>query len=55
MTTHIHQAGLAKTGPSISSIDKMILKIDADLGKEMITRRFATVEPVFGNLRAHKC
>ncbi len=36
MATHIHQAGLAKTGPSISSIDKMILKIDADLGKDKV-------------------
>ena len=29
-------------------------KIDTDLGKQMITRRFATVEPVFGNLRHNK-
>jgi hypothetical protein len=29
-------------------------KIDADRGKEMIARRFATVEPVFGNLRYNK-
>jgi hypothetical protein len=26
----------------------------AETGKEMITRRFATVEPVFGNLRGNK-
>ena len=32
----------------------MKVKIDSDLGKEMITRRFATVEPVFGNLRGNK-
>jgi transposase len=34
--------------------DRMKLKIDSDLGKQMITRRFATVEPVFGNLRGNK-
>jgi DDE family transposase len=29
-------------------------KIDSERGREMITRRFATVEPVFGNVRANK-
>lgn len=29
-------------------------KLDSPLGREMITRRFATVEPVFGNLRHNK-
>ena len=29
-------------------------KIDSERGREMITRRFATVEPVFGNLRGNK-
>ena len=29
-------------------------KIDSECGREMITRRFATVEPVFGNVRANK-
>ncbi len=33
----------------------MKLKIDADLGKRMIAQRFATAEPVFGNLRSNKC
>lgn len=32
----------------------MKLKIDSEFGKEMIARRFATVEPVFGNLRGNK-
>ncbi len=32
----------------------MQLKIDSDLGKRMITPRFATVEPVFGNARYNK-
>lgn len=35
-------------------IDRMKVKIDSETGKEMITRRFATVEPVFGNLRGNK-
>lgn len=34
--------------------DRMKHKIDSELGKRMITRRFATVEPVFGNLRNNK-
>ena len=34
--------------------DRMKVKIDSDTGKQMITRRFATVEPVFGNLRGNK-
>jgi len=29
---------------------RMKRKIDSPKGKEMITRRFATAEPVFGNL-----
>jgi transposase len=32
----------------------MKVKIDSEAGREMITRRFATVEPVFGNLRGNK-
>jgi transposase len=34
--------------------DRMQRKIDTEQGKEMIARRFATVEPVFGNIRANK-
>jgi transposase len=34
-----------------SAIDRMKQKIDTEQGREMITRRFATVEPVFGNIR----
>jgi transposase len=33
---------------------RMKRKIDSPRGREMITRRFATVEPVFGNLRHNK-
>ena len=35
-------------------VDAMKAKIDTDLGKQMITRRFTTVEPVFGNIRHNK-
>jgi hypothetical protein len=35
-------------------VEQMKKKIDSDTGRLMITRRFATVEPVFGNLRANK-
>jgi hypothetical protein len=34
--------------------DRMKRKIDSEKGREMITRRFATIEPVFGNLRHNK-
>jgi transposase len=34
--------------------ERMRRKIDSEQGREMIARRFATVEPVFGNLRANK-
>jgi hypothetical protein len=38
--------------PTYSALMKR--KIDSERGREMITRRFATVEPVFGNLRYNK-
>ena len=34
--------------------DRMKARIDSELGRQMIARRFATVEPVFGNLRGNK-
>jgi len=34
--------------------ERMRRKIDSEQGHEMIARRFATVEPVFGNLRGNK-
>jgi transposase len=37
-----------------SQTDRMKAKIDSEAGKRMISRRFATVEPVFGNLRGNK-
>ena len=37
-----------------TAIERMRRKIDSPRGREMIARRFATVEPVFGNLRHNK-
>ena len=45
---------LGKAPGRESHTDRMKAKIDSARGKEMITRRFATVEPVFGNLRGNK-
>ena len=38
----------------LTHTERMKAKIDSPLGRQMITRRFATVEPVFGNLRGNK-
>ena len=35
-------------------IEKMKTRIDSPTGQQRIGQRFATVEPVFGNLRANK-
>ena len=35
-------------------VEQMKTKVDSDVGRQRITRRFATVEPVFGNLRGNK-
>jgi transposase len=37
-----------------AAVEAMKRRVDSDLGKQMITRRFATVEPVFGNIRYTK-
>ena len=38
----------------VTHTERMKAKIDSEAGKRMISRRFATVEPVFGNLRGNK-
>ena len=43
-----------KADGQVSHTEQMKHRIDSDQGKRMITRRFATVEPVFGNLRGNK-
>lgn len=45
---------LGKAAGQESHTERMKAKIDSPQGKAMITRRFATVEPVFGNLRHNK-
>lgn len=45
---------LASRGGQDGPMARMKQKIDSDQGKRMIMRRFATVEPVFGNLRNNK-
>jgi hypothetical protein len=44
----------AKADGEPSRCEQMKHRIDSAEGKRMITRRFATVEPVFGNLRGNK-
>jgi transposase len=36
------------------AVEAMKRRIDSEAGRQMITRRFATVEPVFGNIRHNK-
>ena len=45
---------LGKAPGHESHTDRMRAKIDSETGRRMITRRFATVEPVFGNIRGNK-
>ena len=45
---------LGRVAGKESYTERMKRKIDSDLGRKMITRRFATVEPAFGNLRGNK-
>jgi len=56
-TTPVRQVSLV-LGPTVgkpeSPTARMRRKIDSPLGREILTRRFATVEPVFGNLRYNK-
>jgi len=45
---------MGKLNADADPVEAMKRRIDSDQGKAMITRRFATVEPVFGNLRHNK-
>jgi len=45
--------GKAATAPE-SHTDRMKKRIDSPAGRGLYGRRFATVEPVFGNLRHNK-
>ncbi len=44
-----------KLDPTVDApVEAMKAKIDSELGKAIIARRFSTVEPVFGNIRHNK-
>ncbi|WP_207807091.1 transposase [Parazoarcus communis] len=43
-----------KRDSEVRYAERMKRRIDSDTGKRMITARFATVEPIFGNLRNNK-
>ncbi|WP_214362994.1 transposase [Denitromonas iodatirespirans] len=45
---------MGKRDGTQSHTERMKARIDSDTGKRMIAARFATVEPVFGNLRHNK-
>jgi transposase len=41
-------------GKPQKAIERMKRKVDSERGRDLIARRFATVEPVFGNIRHNK-
>jgi hypothetical protein len=56
-TTPVWQVALfigRTPGKAETHTERMKRKVDSEQGREMISRRFATVEPVFGNLRHNK-
>jgi transposase len=53
-TTQTRQVAFFQGKREQSHTDRMKVKIDSEAGKRMIAARFATVEPVFGNLRHNK-
>jgi hypothetical protein len=55
-TTKVRQVAILtrKTDQPISHTERMRRRIDSEEGKAQYARRFATVEPVFGNLRYNK-
>jgi len=56
-TTPVRQVSLvlgSTVGKPETCTARMRRKMDSPLGREILTRRFATVEPVFGNLRHNK-
>jgi hypothetical protein len=52
--TKVRQVAFFGDRRNPNASDRMKTKIDSEQGKQMIARRFATVEPVFGNLRNNK-
>lgn len=56
-TTQVRQVAIfvgRTPGKPEKALERMKRIVDSDYGKQMIARRFATVEPVFGNLRYNK-
>ena len=56
-TTAVRQVAIfigRTPGKPQKALERMKRKIDTEYGRQMIGRRFATVEPVFGNLRYNK-
>ena len=56
-TTPVRQVAIfigRAPGKPEKALERMKRIVDSDYGRQMITRRFATVEPVFGNLRHNK-
>src|SRR5688500_7482022 len=55
-TTKVRQVAILtrKTDQPLSRTERMRRRIDSERGKVQYARRFATVEPVFGNLRYNK-
>jgi transposase len=56
-TTPVRQVAIfvgRTPGKPEKALERMQRIVDSDYGKQMIARRFATVEPVFGNLRYNK-
>ena len=41
-------------GKAQKALERMKRKVDSQEGRDLIARRFATVEPVFGNIRYNK-
>ena len=54
INAYIPDKGYRKRDASKNDGERMKVKIDSVTGREMITRRFATVELVFGNFRGNK-
>lgn len=53
-TTPVRQVAVLTRTAIVTHTQRMRERIDSDEGKELYGRRFATVEPVFGNLRHNK-
>jgi len=53
-TTPVRQVAVLTRNAAVTHTQRMRERIDSDEGKDQYGRRFATVEPVFGNVRHNK-